>query len=133
MAGLPLPPPSIGRQSIPRRQGRNKGLRTGVQDAKAKPFPQGAIDDHARVSAIFPSEFARCWLTGSLMGPHFSRVNIQHGVRGRSVSHQAFFFAPLFFDFAFFLATLFFVAFFCPGEALVESDITNGGASDAEA
>ncbi len=34
----------------------------GTQDAKAKSFAQRAVDDHARVSAIFPSQFARCWL-----------------------------------------------------------------------
>ncbi len=40
----------------------------GMQDAKAKQFAQRAIDDHARVSAIFSSQFARCWLTPAITG-----------------------------------------------------------------
>ena len=39
-----------------------------MQDAKAKPFAQRAIDDHARVSTILPSRFARCWLTPGFRG-----------------------------------------------------------------
>ncbi len=48
-----------------------------MQDVKAKPFAQRAIDDHARVSAIFPSQFARRWLTVGLRGTSLASVPLE--------------------------------------------------------